>query len=99
MDWPRPVEGERVLFCEHADVDEFHIDISANACPAQPFHWYWLGAMDQRATRNDGEEFPVRWLAICDDCQKRVNTFGAIADAARQDAPWIGAAPNITVTV
>lgn len=35
-----PVDGETVLFCQHASVDDDHIDISAEACEDQPFHWY-----------------------------------------------------------
>jgi hypothetical protein len=90
-----PVEGDRVLFCRHADVGENHIDISKKACSDQPFHWYFLGN-DQSVMRiPDGARFPVRWLAICNGCNAKA-TPDTAADFAAQDAPWIGEAPNIT---
>lgn len=85
-----PSDGERVLFCEHANVSETMIDISAKACVNQPFHWYCVGPNE--VMRNDGVVFPVRWLAICNACH---NSRKDLPDCAAQDAPWVGPPPVI----
>lgn len=84
-----------MLFCGHASVSESHIDISKNTCPAQPFHWYYLG--EEEVARDDGEKLVIRLLTICDDCEKRsrMDKISAI-EFAMQDAPWIGTPPVIT---
>jgi hypothetical protein len=103
-----PREGERVLFCRHADVSEDHIDISKKACPSQPFHWYcFLGDNEVTRKRIRGknesgyaddpmETFKVRWLAICDDCHRQITPAKDATSFARRDAPWIGDPPEIT---
>ena len=93
-----PSEGQRVLFCAHADVDEFHIDISLAACPDQPFHWYCFENPGERVWRqSDGETFTAHWVALCDSCQRELSRSGVnIAKLIAQDAPWIGEPPQIT---
>ena len=90
-----PSEGDTVMFCGHADVSEFHIDISRKACATQPFHWYWFEDPEGSkaiAHREDGEEIRFHWVAVCADCHAR---FKDVFDAVKQDAPWIGAPPEI----
>jgi hypothetical protein len=87
-----PIDGERVLFCVHADVGEDHIDISAAACRFQPFHWYYFGEGNPVTRQIDGAKFDARYLAICARCER---DNPGMASAA-QDAPWIGDSPNIT---
>jgi hypothetical protein len=84
-----PIHGERVLFCPHADVSEFHINLKA------PTHWYSLGDNEAQDTRT-GETFSVHWLALCDDCHKQVKDVQEAHLLASQDAPWIGDPPTIT---
>jgi hypothetical protein len=81
-----PHEGERVLFCEHADVDEDHIHLEG------PFHWYYLGESEEVQRMTDGARFPVRFLAICEGCHNLgFDPRGLIA----KDADWIGPPPEI----
>lgn len=98
-----PVESECVLFCQHADVSEFHIDISAKACADQPFHWFYVrGENNGKAVckRNDGEEIRFNWVAICSACERELKATKAdVMDFAGRDAPWIGEPPNITRVV
>ena len=88
MELPLPHDGDTVMFCEHADVGDDHIHISAN------FHWHYFSTDDggpMVAERDDGTELRCHWLAICDACEME---FKDPFEAARQDAPWIGPAPE-----
>lgn len=91
-----PRDGERVLFCEHADVDEFHV------CLTGAFHWYYFEAQVTRCS--DGENVPTRWIAICEQCQAGMPgtseaRYQRFEDIIAQDAPWIGEPPQIDLYV
>jgi hypothetical protein len=87
-----PQDGERVLFCKHAKVSEEYIDISAEACDYQPFHWYYVGPCKVKVVWKDGQTFPVRWLVICNFCNMSKKDPPS---CAAKNAPWIGSPPVI----
>lgn len=85
-----PVDGERVLFCEHCDVSEFHISVKA------PHHWWHLGESNEVTDKRTGDTFKVKWLCLCDLCHKSIPHNEECTKFASKDAPWIGSPPDIT---
>jgi hypothetical protein len=98
---PGPRDGERVLFCAHADVGPGHIDLSTASL--QPFHWYKVSddaGNPNRVKRPDGREFDVSWACICNGCFVRAGAGGmtdtyALERIIKRDAAWIGETPTI----
>jgi hypothetical protein len=85
-----PVPGERVLFCAHADVSEFHIKLEGS------FHWYHLGDDNEATDTRTGDVFKVQWAVLCEACHRTLKTPEEVADRCSQDAPWIGGPPDVT---
>ena len=82
-----PVDGERVLFCSHADLtDGIHL--------TGTFHWHRFVPHETVTHKESGETFTVGWFAICDKCQDEFQDDPP--EALQQDAEWIGESPDIT---
>ena len=90
-----PHDGEVVLFCTHQSVSDTHIRLTAKS------HWYCFQDTDGTPgteVRNErtGEIMIIRWLCICDLCQKAgVNWDDGAKEFVGFDAPWIGDPPDI----
>ena len=90
---PPPVEGDWVLFCAHAVVE----DETIVALPG-PFHWYEHRADDNTVLDSrTGEKLVARWMAICEPCHLRCRAKydGDPVRLLRQHGRWIGAPPVI----
>ncbi len=82
-----PVDGERVLFCAHADLrDGIHL--------TGVFHWHRFVPHETVTHKETGETFKCEWFAICEKCQ--VEYADDPAEALHQHTEWIGTTPNIT---
>jgi hypothetical protein len=92
-----PREGDLVLFCQHADVCEEYIDISAEACKDQPFHWYFIGSDDgpniARMTPHGKVNRVINWMARCDACYRKSPELPGTVIG--KEAHWIGEPPVI----
>jgi hypothetical protein len=92
-----PREGDLVIFCEHADVCEDHIDISPEACKDQPFHWYYVPGDDgpnvARISVKGRVNKVIHWIARCHACYTR--SPEAPKTFIGREARWIGAPPHI----
>lgn len=84
-----PKDGDRVLFCEHADVSKDHIALEGGC------HWYEFKDEAELAKHNDGDWFVVRWICLCADCHMRRQSGTNMLHQLRQDAEWIGDSPRI----
>jgi hypothetical protein len=82
-----PVDGERVLFCAHADLSDDRVRLIGI------FHWHRFVPHETVTDKRTGETFEVEWFAVCEQCQTR---YKKPERALRQDAEWIGETPNIT---
>jgi hypothetical protein len=83
-----PVDGERVLFCAHADLsDGVHLPGT--------FHWHRFVPHETVTDKRTGDTFDVEWFAVCQKCQIEMADKPCTL-VLTQDAEWIGQSPNIT---
>jgi hypothetical protein len=89
-----PHDGEQVLFCSCADVDNDHIHIEG------VYEWFLLdksGEPQEVRNRVTGDRFDCRWAAICEQCFIRWSKMRRrnLSKVLARNAPWIGEPPVI----
>ena len=105
MEYQPPIEGERVLFCRHANIDT-HAGIDTMRGLMGNYHWYHLGGVGgegviarRRQSLLPGisaiEPVRVRWLCICTHCHRLVLSGEPPIKMAAKDAAWAGSSPDI----
>lgn len=97
MGFLAPRDGDLVLFCQHADVCDEYIDISAKACNDQPFHWYHVGGGNgptmARHTVHGKQSRVINWVACCNACYLKSPQLPE--KFVGKEARWIGDPPKI----
>lgn len=83
-----PIHDESVLFCRHAVISGEEIHMHG------PIEWYRPSGGSAKVKTPEGEEFTVRFIALCQECHLAAKGTDPMK-FVRKHGFWFGDSPKI----